>query len=125
MAQPRPSVFVGSSSEGLNVARNIQALLDRECEVKLWDQGAPTTDILERIRKLGFRESARVRHLEQATHEVQQAGDQIQQLVRLLARSRKVELDVIASQFGPLISPNHLSQMRQDLEDLENSLGEK
>jgi predicted nucleotide-binding protein len=39
MTPPRPSVFVGSSSEGLNVARNIQALLDRECEVKLWDQG--------------------------------------------------------------------------------------
>lgn len=224
MAQPRPSVFVGSSSEGLNVARNIQALLDRESEVKLWDQGvfglssgtleslvlaldefdfailvltpddmilsrgeerpsardnvlfelglfmgalgrprtfvvydrtakmqlpsdlagvtaatyephsdgnlraalgAPSTDILERIRKLGFRESARVRHLAQATHEVQQAGDQIQQLIRLLARSRKVELDVIASQFGPLISPSHLRQMKQDLEDLESSLEEK
>jgi len=37
--RPRPSVFVGSSSEGLDIARNIQALLDKECEVKLWDQG--------------------------------------------------------------------------------------
>jgi len=87
--------------------------------------GAPTTDILERIKKLGFRESARVRHLAQATHEVQQAGDQIQQLIRLLARSRKVELDVIASQFGSLISPSHLRQMKQGLEDLESSLEEK
>ncbi len=35
----RPSVFVGSSSEGLDIARNIQALLDKDCEVTLWNQG--------------------------------------------------------------------------------------
>jgi Predicted nucleotide-binding protein containing TIR-like domain len=224
MTQLRSSVFVGSSSEGLDIARNIQALLDNDCEVKLWNQGvfgltsgtleslvlaldefdfailvltpddltlrrgqghqsardnvlfelglfmgglgrqrtfivydrttdlklpsdlagvtaatfkphtngdlraalgAPTTDILERVRKLGPRESARVRHLAEATQEIEYAGDQIQQLIRLLARSRKVELDVIATQFGPMISPDHLRQMRQDLEDLQKSLDEQ
>lgn len=224
MARPRPSVFVGSSSEGLDVARSIQALLDSDCEVKLWNQGvfglssgtleslvlaldefdfailvlspddmtfshgeehqsardnvlfelglfmgalgrqrtfvvfdrtarlklptdlagvtaatyephadgnlraalgASSTEILERVKKLGFRESERVRHLAQATHDIEQAGGQIQQLIRLLARSRKVELDVIATQFGPLISPDHLKQMRQDLDDLQESLGQE
>jgi predicted nucleotide-binding protein len=35
----RPSVFVGSSSEGLKIASAIQILLDSSCEVELWTQG--------------------------------------------------------------------------------------
>jgi hypothetical protein len=35
----RPSLFVGSSSEGLRIARAVQAELDADCEVKLWTQG--------------------------------------------------------------------------------------
>ena len=46
----------------------------------------------------------------------------MQALVRLLARSRKVELDVIAGQFGPMIDPARLAQMRKDLEELEATL---
>jgi hypothetical protein len=46
----------------------------------------------------------------------------MERLVRLLARSRKVELDVIASQFGPLIDVDLLAQMRADLEDLGREL---
>jgi isopentenyldiphosphate isomerase len=37
--KPRPSVFVGSSSEGLDIALNIQVILDEECEVTVWSQG--------------------------------------------------------------------------------------
>jgi hypoxanthine phosphoribosyltransferase len=36
---PRPSLFVGSSSEGLNIASALQVALDYECEVELWTQG--------------------------------------------------------------------------------------
>lgn len=39
--------------------------------------------------------------------------------------SRKVELDIILSQFGPLISPDKLRQMKQDLVDLEKTLREQ
>lgn len=42
MQQPRlPSVFVGSSSEGIDIARNLVGALQRSnlCTVKLWDNG--------------------------------------------------------------------------------------
>lgn len=36
---PRPRVFVGSSAEGLAIAKSLQLLLDWTCEVEVWDQG--------------------------------------------------------------------------------------
>lgn len=35
----RPTLFIGSSSEGLPVARALQALLDHDCEAVVWTQG--------------------------------------------------------------------------------------
>ena len=35
----RPAVFVGSSTEGLPIARALQVLLDYSCEVEIWSQG--------------------------------------------------------------------------------------
>jgi predicted nucleotide-binding protein len=35
----RPSVFIGSSSEGLHIAEALQQLLDHEAEVTVWSQG--------------------------------------------------------------------------------------
>jgi hypothetical protein len=34
-----PRVFIGSSTEGLRVAKTIQLLLDHTCEVSIWSQG--------------------------------------------------------------------------------------
>lgn len=36
----RPSMFIGSSAEGLHIARAIQVEMDHECEVEIWHQGA-------------------------------------------------------------------------------------
>jgi predicted nucleotide-binding protein len=35
----RPSMFIGSSSEGHRVAQHVQVLLERVCETEIWDQG--------------------------------------------------------------------------------------
>lgn len=221
MARMRPSVFVGSSSEGLVVAHAIQVLLDPHNEVELWTQGvfglsegtleslvlalqrfdfavlvltaddlvvkhgqtvtaardnvlfelglfvgglgrdrtfmvynrterpelpsdlagvtaatfephssgntvaalgAACYQIQDRIAKLGVRDTERFRRLSEATTSVEGIGVQMQQLIRLLARSRKVELDIIATQFGPLIDSRRLGEMKRDLQDLEQSL---
>jgi hypothetical protein len=84
--------------------------------------GAACTRIQTSVERLGVRESQQVKRLAEATVGVESAGAQMQELIRLLARSRKVELDVIAAQFGAFIEPSKLSQMRRDLEDLEAKL---
>jgi hypothetical protein len=221
MARKRPSVFIGSSTEGLKIAKALQILLDQSCEVTIWSQGifglsegtleslvaaldqfdfailaltpddlvstrnqsasaprdnvlfelglfmgglgrdrtfivhdrtahlklpsdlagvsaatfethssgnlqsslgAAATRIEERIVRLGLRDSERLRVLSEAAHGFDAVTSQVQLLVQLLARSRKVELDIISAQFGPLIDPDKLKQMRQDLKDLEASL---
>src|SRR5262245_31786624 len=38
MPPGRPSVFIGSSSEGRSIAEYLQVLLDADCEVQLWSQ---------------------------------------------------------------------------------------
>ena len=39
IASLRPRVFIGSSREGIEVARSIQENLDRTAECSVWDQG--------------------------------------------------------------------------------------
>ena len=34
-----PSLFIGSSTEGLDFARALRSSLDRDAEVSLWDEG--------------------------------------------------------------------------------------
>lgn len=86
--------------------------------------GAPCTKIRNTVERLGVRKDKESRDLEKATLSVEVAGATMQSLLRLLARSRKVELDIIATQFGPLIDPKRLAQMKQDLADLERTLDE-
>lgn len=63
-----------------------------------------------------------MQRLAEATDTLEGAGSRMRELVRLLARSRKVELDVISPQFGALIEPGRLNQIEQDLRDFEAML---
>lgn len=221
MARKRSSVFIGSSTEGLKIAKALQVLLDQACEVTIWSQGifglsqgtleslvaaldqfdfailaltpddlvssrnqenaaprdnvlfelglfmgglgrdrafvvydrtarlklpsdlagvsaatfephssgnllsslgAASTQIQERIDRLGLRDTERLRVLSEAAQGFDDVTSQMQLLVRLLARSRKVELEIISAQFGGFIAPDKLQQMRQDLKDLEANI---
>ncbi len=224
MARARPSLFVGSSTEGLKIAKALQVLLDHACEVTIWSQGvfglsqgtleslvhaldeydfavlvltpddlvtsreassaAPRDNVLfelglfmgglgrnrtfivydrtaglklpsdlagvssatfephssgnlqgalgaaatrveEHVARLGLRDRERFKQLSEAAEGFDSAASQMQKLVELIARSRKVELDIISSQFGPLIDPDKLRQMNRDLSDLEETLRQK
>jgi len=60
MATTQPSVFVGSSSEGLEIAEAIQRRLQKDADIDLWDQAtfdlsSVTMDaLLERCRSADF-----------------------------------------------------------------------
>jgi hypothetical protein len=224
MARNRPTLFVGSSSEGHKIAKAIQVLLDHSCEVAIWNQGifglsegfleslvaalddfdfavlvltpddlltsrnefssaprdnvlfelglfmgalgrkrtfviydrsvklklpsdlagvtaatfephasgslqsalgAATTRIEDQISKLGIRDAERLKTLSDAAKGFDEAASQMEKLVELIARSRKVELDIISTQFGPLIAPDKLKQMKQDMIDLEKTLNRR
>lgn len=224
MARARPSVFVGSSTEGLKIAKALQVLLDHACEVTIWSQGvfglsqgtleslvhaldqydfailvltaddlvtsreasssAPRDNVLfelglfmgglgrertfivydrtaglrlpsdlagvsaatfephasgnlqgalgaaatrveEQIVRLGVRDRERLKQLSEAAQGFDSAAAQMQKLIELIARSRKVELDIISSQFGPLIAPEKLQQMNRDLSDLDETLRQR
>jgi hypothetical protein len=86
--------------------------------------GAPCSKIRSSIERLGIRKDRGLQDLEQATLTVEGVGATMQSLIRLLARSRKVELDIIATQFGSMIEREQLQQMKRDLADLEKTLDE-
>ncbi len=81
--------------------------------------GAPTTLIQNEIQRLGIRVTNHLKKLGSATDEFELTNDRFKKLIELIARSRKVELEIIATQFGPLINKNNLDQMRKDLDDLK------
>jgi hypothetical protein len=84
--------------------------------------GAAATRIENQISRLGVRDEERVKKLTAAAAGLDSAASQMEKLIRLMARSRKVELDIVASQFGPLIDPAKLKLINQDLGDLEETL---
>jgi hypothetical protein len=81
--------------------------------------GASTTLIQNEIQRLGIRVTNHLKKLGNATDEFELTNDRFKKLIELIARSRKVELEIIATQFGPLINKNNLDQMRKDLDDLK------
>lgn len=86
--------------------------------------GAACAQLHNSIQRLGVRPVRSVAHLEQASQTLEGTESRMRELIRLLARSRKVELDIISTQFGPLISPEKLERIREDIRDLERTLDE-
>ena len=84
--------------------------------------GAAAAKIERQVARLGPRDLRQLQEVSKAAQGLDQASVQMQSLIQLLARSRKVELDIISAQFGPLIDPAKLKQMRADLQDLEATL---
>lgn len=80
--------------------------------------GAACNQIRHAMLRLGPRESRLAKRLGEATTSVETSSARVDRLVELLARSRAVELDIIASQFSGLIAPTKLADMRRDLLDL-------
>ena len=48
----------------------------------------------------------------------------MQSLVRLLTRSRKVEIEIFLSQFGPMLKSEYVQELRKDLADIIAMLAE-
>lgn len=78
--------------------------------------------IKNEVSRLGRRDSKRAQQLSAATTSVEEASSRIDEMLRLLARSRKVELDIISAQFGMLIDPAKLAEMRRDLVEFDSML---
>ena len=84
--------------------------------------GAATTRIEQQVNRLGLRDPERFKQITSAAKGFDNAAVQMQRLIEVIARSRKVELDIISTQFGPMIEPDKLEQMRRDLVELEEVL---
>ena len=64
METSRPLMFIGSSTEGLSVARALQAELEHDVDAKVWDQGVFGLSLNPRKRRTtGMKEgNGRVLH---------------------------------------------------------------
>jgi Predicted nucleotide-binding protein containing TIR-like domain len=111
-ALPSDLAGISAATFAPHASGNLQAAL-----------GAPCANIRSSVERLGARKDKGLRDLEKATLSVEGVGETMQSILRLLARSRKVELDIITTQFGPVIGSEQLQQMKRDLADLERMLG--
>jgi len=128
----RPRTFVVSSSTppvrlpsdlaGVTVATYNGSRSDSNLVAAV---GPACTLIRNAMRDLGSFEGKAIGRLRQATSDIEGMTDTVARLVHLLARSRAVELDVIASQFGSLLPREHVDRMRRDLKELDESTSER
>lgn len=86
--------------------------------------GAAANSIRKIIQRLGIRESRLSESIGSAATSLASSKMTLDRAVFLLARSRAVELDIIANQFGVLIDSERLASMRRDLADLLSAVAE-
>ncbi len=111
-----PSVKLPSDIAGLTIAR-----FDGNREDKIAAVGPACVLIRNVIRDLGIFEGKAVGKLDSATKDMQRTTMSMERLIKLQARSRIVELDVISKQFGAMMPKDQLARILQDLKDLEDA----
>lgn len=84
--------------------------------------GAPATRIKGAMKRLGLRDASRSKRFNDATETLEAAGTDLEHMVELIAWSRRVELEIIVEQFGPMIGKDKAQAIRRDLDDLNKSL---
>jgi hypothetical protein len=80
--------------------------------------GAACTLIKSEIEKNGVRVDKRIEKLNNATDDFELTNAKVKKLIELIARSRKIELEIISNQFGGLMRPSDLALVKKDLEEL-------
>lgn len=99
---------------GNRVDNNLTAALSPAC-----------TLIRKTIKNLGILPSRDAEQLQQATAQVQNVSNSMEQLIALLARSRLLELDITDNMFGSLLPQPQLQQLRKDIKSFQISLKAK
>lgn len=87
--------------------------------------GPACTELRLATKRLGLRDSKRLDRFTKAADDMERVEGKMATMIRLLVRSRKVELDLISRQFGIFISPDFLAELRRDLDDLDASLADR
>jgi Predicted nucleotide-binding protein containing TIR-like domain len=87
---------------------------------------SPTcTPIIKAVKSLGFYEGKNNLKLSRATQEFENISEKVGNLIGLMARSRKVELQIVSAQFDGFIQKPLMEEIRRDIEDLEKILNQE
>ncbi|HEV7806685.1 MAG TPA: TIR domain-containing protein [Solirubrobacteraceae bacterium] len=81
--------------------------------------GPACFQLRQAIRELGQSEQKRLHGIHEAASEVEGLSERMAHLLALLVRSRILELEVISTQFGPMLPADFVEELERDLRDLE------
>lgn len=84
--------------------------------------GAACTIVRTQVARLGLRAENRMVQLSSVADNVSGTSDKMKEMIRLMARSRKVELDIIATMYARQIEPAMLVQIQADRRALDELL---
>ncbi|WP_130734276.1 TIR domain-containing protein [Flavobacterium sp. J27] len=80
--------------------------------------GACCTQIGNEIKRQGVRVNAELNKLSTATQDFELTNDKVKKLIELIARSRRIELEIISGQFGSFMKKEHSDLIKKDLDDI-------
>ena len=80
--------------------------------------GACCTQIENEITKQGIKMNAELNKLSNATQDFELTNDKVIKLIELIARSRRIELEIISGQFGSILNKEQFELINKDLKDI-------